>query len=219
MHGKRGGGRQSGRDSGGGLRQRRQRVAYEAARLLAAHAATEIDDARRRAAHQLGETAREALPDAREIQDELRAWLRLFRGSDQATALRRLREAAVEAMDFLAAFEPRLVGPVLDGTADTGTPISLQLFSDDPDALPRFLVDQAIPARAIERRQRIPGGASERFAAWTFEAGGVVVELLALPTALLRQALPGDDPGSTQPRASVAAVRALLAPQREASGR
>jgi len=209
MHGKRGSGRQAGGD-GGVLRQRRQRVAYEAARLLATHATTELDDALRRAARQLGETAREAMPEAGEIREELSAWLRLFRGPGQVAALHALRKAAVEAMTFLAAFEPRLVGAVLDGTADAGTPVRLQLFSDDPDALPRFLVEHAIPARAVERRQRVPGGTSERFAAWTVEAGGVVVELLPLPMALLRQGLPGDDPGSTQPRANLAAVRALL---------
>ena len=192
------------------MRQRRQRIAYEAARLLASRSASDVEEARRRAARQLGETSRDALPDAAEIQDELRAYLRLFRGEGQAAALRQLREAALEAMRFLAAFEPRLVGPVLDGTADAGAPVRLQVFSDDPDALPRFLVDQGIPARAIERRQRVPRGTSERFPAWTFEAGGVAIELVALPLALLRQALPGEDPGSTQPRAGLSAVRALL---------
>jgi hypothetical protein len=211
MHGKRGGGgRQAGGDGGSALRHRRQRVAYEAARLLAADPTVDLGDARRRAARTLGETAREALPEASEIQDELRAWLRLFRGADQAGALQALRKAAVEAMAFLAAFEPRLVGSVLEGTADAGAPVRLQLFSDDPDALPRFLADHAIPARAVERRQRVPGGTSERVAAWAVEAGGVAVELMQLPTAMLRQALPGDDPGSTQPRANLAAVRALL---------
>jgi hypothetical protein len=209
MHGKRRGGRQAGGD-GGALQQRRQRVAYEAARLLAADPTIDLEDARRRAARTLGETAREALPEAGEIQGELRAWLRLFRGADQVVALQALRKAAVDAMSFLAAFEPRLVGSVLEGTADAGAPVRLQLFSDDPDALPRFLADHAIPARAVERRQRVPGGVSERFAAWTVEADGVAVELMQLPLAMLRQALPGDDPGSTQARAGLAGVRALL---------
>lgn len=194
----------------GHLQQRRQRVAFEAARLLAAHPALDADEARRRALDQLGEEARDALPGATQVRDELRAYQRLFRGDAQAQAVRALRTAAVEAMDFLAAFQPRLVGRVLDGTADTGAPVELQLYSDDPDALLRFLADQGVPARVVERRLRVPGGTSERRPAWTVEAGGVVVALLPLPLEWLRVALPGDDPGTTLPRANVAAVRALL---------
>jgi hypothetical protein len=194
----------------GHLREQRQRIAAEAARLLATRAALDVDEARRRAARLLGQDARDALPDAAQVQEELRTYQRLFRGDAQAQALHALRVAALEAMDFLAAFQPRLVGAVLEGTADAGAPVQLQLFSDDPDALPRFLADHQVPARTIERRLRMPGGTSERLPAWTVEAGGVVVELLPLPMALLRQALPGDDPGSTLPRASATAVRALM---------
>jgi hypothetical protein len=194
----------------GHLRQRRQRVAIEAARLLATRAASDLDDARRRAMRQLGEDAREALPDADQVRDELRAYLRLFHGEAQPATLQALRRAALEAMTFLSAFPPRLVGAVLDGTADAGAPVQLQLFSDDPDALPRFLEDHGIPARAVERRLRLPGGASTRRPAWTVEADGVVVELLPLPIELLHQALPGDDPGTVLHRANAAAVRALL---------
>jgi hypothetical protein len=198
------------RHDAGHLRQRRQRVATEAARLLATRASPDLDDARRRAMRMLGEDGRDALPDADLVRDELRAYLRLFHGDAQAAALRALRLAALDAMAFLAAFQPRLVGPVLAGTADAGAPVQLQLFSDDPDALPRFLEDHGIPARSIERRLRLPGGASTRLPAWTVEADGVVVELLPLPIELLHQALPGDDPGTVLHRANAAAVRALL---------
>ena len=41
-------------------------------------------------------------------------------------------------------------------------------------------------------------------------AAGTGVELAVLPLALLQQSLPGHDPGTTQPRAGIAAVRDLL---------
>jgi hypothetical protein len=196
------------------LRERRQRVAHEAARLMALGEA-DLDAARRHAARQLGESSREALPEAAQVLDELRLRHRLFRGPAQTAALRRLREAAVEAMVFLATFEPRLVGAVLQGTADAGAPVRLQLFADEPEALPRYLADHAIPARAIQERLRMPGGTSERVPAWTFDAGGVNVELVLLPTALLRTQLPGDDPGLSLRRAGLRELRELL--ERETS--
>lgn len=191
------------------LLERRQRVAHEAARLMAL-GEPDLDVARRRAAHQLGEDARDALPDAGQVLGELRLRQRLFRGAEQQLSLRRLREAAVQAMQFLATFEPRLVGGVLDGTADAGSAVRLHLFAEEPEALPRFLADKAIPARALEARLRMPGGKSERVPAWTVTAGGVEVELVSLPMALLRTKLPGEDPGSAMERAGVQAVRDLL---------
>ncbi len=191
------------------MRERRQRIACEAARLMAL-GEPDLELARRRAAHQLGEQARDALPDAAQVMEELRLRLRLFRGPAQAAALRRLRDSAVEAMQFLQAFEPRLVGSVLEGTADEGSAVCLHLFAEEPEALPRFLADKAIPAHAIERRLRMPGGVSVRVPAWTFKAGGVDVELVSLPMALLRTKLPGHDPGVAMERAGLQAVRDLL---------
>ena len=191
------------------LAERRQRVAHEAARLMAM-GEPDLDVARRRAVRQLGEDAREALPDAGLVLGEFRLRQRLFRGDGQQAALRRLREAAVEAMQFLALFEPRLVGGVLDGTADAGSAVRLHVFAEEPEALPRFLSDKAIPARAIETRLRMPGGKSERVPAWTVTASGVEVELVSLPMALLRTTLPGEDPGSAMERAGLQALRDLL---------
>lgn len=191
------------------LRERRQRIAHEAARLMA-QGEPDLAVARRRAAQQLGEDARDALPDAAQVREELRLRQRLFRGTEQQLALRRLREAAVEAMQFLAMFEPRLVGGVLDGTADEGSAVRLHLFSEESEALPRFLADKAIPARALEARVRLPDGNPERVPAWVVTAGGVEVELVSLPMGLLRTRLPGVDPGSAMERAGLQAVRDLL---------
>lgn len=191
-------------------RENRQRIAHEAARLMAL-GEPDLDAARRHAARDLGEDARDALPPAAQVLDELQLRLRLFRGQAQLDALRRLRTAAVEAMEFLSGFEPRLVGRVLDGSADEGSAVRLQLFADEPEILPRFLADHAIPARALEARLRLPGGKSERVPAWTFSAGGVDVELVLLPSALLRTQLPGDDPGSVMRRAGLRELRELLA--------
>lgn len=188
----------------------RRRIAAEAARLAVAGGIPDLDEARRRAARSFGGEGRD-LPTMDELHAAVRDYQRLFRGADQALALRRLREAALEAMATLAAFQPRLHGPVLDGTADAASPVLLQVFPETPEQLALWLEERAIPARSVERRLRLPGGELARLPAWTFTAGGVDFELMPLPPALLRQALPGADPGSTLPRATATALSALLA--------
>jgi len=54
---------------------------------------------------------------SRLIEDALREHQRLFQRG-HAAGLRQRREAALHALEFFRLFDPRLVGPVLDGTAD-----------------------------------------------------------------------------------------------------
>ncbi len=76
----------------------------------------------------------------------------------RSAAKRRLR-----ALDFFASFEPRLVGPVLDGTADAHSAIALHLHSDDPEAAHRFLEQHGIPAESRNRRIRLDRERAETF--------------------------------------------------------
>ena len=52
-----------------------------------------------------------------------------------------------EAMRLLADFEPRLVGPVLTGTATAHNDIKLHLFADTPETVAVRLLDRGIRAR------------------------------------------------------------------------
>src|SRR5688500_18733260 len=127
-------------------RERRRRLAHEAARLMAEGGIRDYHQAKLKAAERLGIHDDASLPRNREIEDALREYQRLFQGEATAEGLRLRREAALRALEFFAPFEPRLVGPVLDGTADAHAPVSLHLHDDDADAVPRFLEDQGIPA-------------------------------------------------------------------------
>src|SRR6188768_4206596 len=98
-------------------RATRQRIAYEAARLMATQGVQDSREATRRAAHALGESFEQAWPRHEEVLAQLRDYQRLFLSDTQPTALRQRREAALEAMEFLAGFEPRVYGAVLDGSA------------------------------------------------------------------------------------------------------
>ena len=196
----------------------RQRIAFEAARLMATQGLRDSREAARRAARELGERDNHALPDHHEVIEQLREYQRLFQRDTQPAALRRRREAALEALGFLAAFEPRLVGAVLEGSADEHTPVSLQVFADDPEAFARFLADQGWPVIPFDQHLQVRRGVSEKFLAWRFLADGLAFEIVALPQDLLRQAPLGPD-GKPMARASASALRALLdADQRDASG-
>ena len=192
-------------------RERRHRLAHEAARLMAEGGMRDFHQAKLKAADRLGIHDDASLPRNREIEDALREYQRLFLGDAQASALRARREAALRAMEFFAAFDPRLVGPVLDGTADAHSPVHLHAYADDADAVPRFLDEAGIPAEARSRHVRLDRNREADFPVWVFSAEDLAFDLLVLPQDALRQApLSGIDEKPMR-RASAAQLRELLA--------
>lgn len=192
-------------------RERRHRLAHEAARLMAEGGIRDFHQAKLKAASRLGIHDDASLPRNREIENALREYQRLFLGDAQALDLRTRREAALRALEFFADFEPRLVGPVLEGTADAHAPVALQLYTDDADAVPRFLEDAGIPHESRSRRVRLDRSREGDFPAWLFSAEDLGFELTVLPLDTLRQApLSGIDERPMK-RASAAQLRLLLA--------
>lgn len=192
-------------------REWRHRLAHEAARLMAESGIRDYHQAKLKAAQRLGIDDEAALPRNHEIEAALREYQRLFQGDDQATALRERREAARKALEFFAPFQPRLVGPVLEGTADQNSPVQLQLFADDPDAVTRYLDEHGIPAEGRTRRMRMDRERSEVVPLWIFSVDGVGFDLTVLSPLALRQApLSGVDERPMR-RASLAQLVQLLA--------
>jgi hypothetical protein len=190
-------------------RHQRLRVAEEAARLILEGAQGDIEAARRKAAARLGLRDEALLPSGEEIREALRGRQRLFAPQDPPD-LRRLREAALEAMAFFAAFEPRLVGPVLAGDVVPGTAISLHLHADDPDAVALALHERGIPARQRSRRLRLGRDHAAELPGWEFAADGIGFELVLLPANALRQAPLEALDDRPMARASAATLRRLL---------
>lgn len=192
-------------------RERRQRLAHEAARLMAEGGIRDYHQAKLKAASRLGIHDDASLPRNREIEDALREYQRLFVGEAHVTGLRRRREAALRAMEFLSAFAPRLVGPVLEGTADANTPVHVHLHSDDPDAVTRFLEEHRIPAEPRERRLRIDRERVADLPVWVFSAEELSFDLTVLPHDALRQAPLSSVDERPMRRASATQLRQLLA--------
>lgn len=192
-------------------RERRHRLAHEAARLMAEGGMRDYHQAKLKAADRLGIHDDASLPRNREIEEALREYQRLFLGDAHASGVRMRREAALRALEFFARFDPRLVGPVLEGTADTHSPVHLHLYADDPDAVPRFLEDAGIPAEVRSRHVRMDRAREDDYPVWVFSAEDLTFDLLVLPSAALRQApLSGIDEKPMR-RASASQLRTLLA--------
>jgi hypothetical protein len=190
---------------------RRQRVAFEAARLIAVHGMRDYHQAKLKAARTLGILDEASLPGNNEVHAQLRDYQRLFRGDEQARELRLRREAALRAMEFFQDFEPRLVGSVLDGTADANSAVSLQVFSDDAGEVARLLQEKDFRATSEEHRLRLGRDQHENFPAWALTVASLPFEITVLPTAMLRQPPLSPIDGKPMQRATLGALKKLLA--------
>ena len=191
-------------------RERRRRLALEAARLMAESGLRDFAQAKRKAAERLGIFEDASLPRNREIQDALLEHQRLFQGDSQPQALDERRQAAVQAMRLLARFEPRLVGPVLEGSADNHSPVSIHVFSDDPQGVDWFLSEQGIPFDSGSRRYRINPETELEVPQVSFCADGIRFELSLFPLDGLRQAPLDRIDGRPMRRATIAQAQELL---------
>lgn len=198
------------------LQRNRLRVAQEAARLMSEHGIRDFHHAKLKAAERLGILDTQALPRNQEIEQALREHQRLFLADRQPQLLRQRREAAVEAMGFLAAFEPRLVGAVLEGTADAHSAVCLHVFSDDPDAVVLYLREHGVPIEMQVRRLRYGREDQPEYPVLLFSADALPFDLTVLPLDALRQAPLDRAELRPMKRASLAQVEMLLAEDTEA---
>ncbi len=123
---------------------------------------------RRRRASGSGSPDGGALPSNLEIESAIAERNRIFHGDTHGATIDVLRGAALAVMLRLAEFDPRLVGPVLAGTATGFSVIDLHLFSDAPEAVSGALEALGIPARAAQQRLRNRRDDSALFPAYRF---------------------------------------------------
>ncbi|RCS29731.1 hypothetical protein DEO45_11330 [Rhodanobacter denitrificans] len=188
----------------------RLRVAQEAARLMSEHGIRDFHHAKLKAAERLGILDAQALPRNLEIEQALREHQRLFLADSQPQLLRQRREAAVEAMRFLVPFEPRLVGAVLDGTADAHSAVCLHVYSDDPEAVVLYLRERGVPIETQVRRLRYGRDEQPEYPVLLFAADGLPFDLTVLPRDALRRAPLDRADDRPMRRASLPQAEALL---------
>lgn len=188
----------------------RQSIAAEAARIIATEGQRSYLAAKQKAAERLGASIRNGLPSNSEVELELRAWQNLFGGSEREQRLQDLRREARAAMRFLKAFRPRLVGPVAEGTADAYSRVCLQVFSDDPDAVARELMENRIAFDQERRRVRWYDGLPREVDVIVIDRDVAQVELMLMIGREARQPLPSPIDGRPQLRLSPADLDELL---------
>ncbi len=187
----------------------RRRIALEAARLMTESGLRDYAHAKRRAAERLGISDEAFLPKNSEIEQALREHQRLFHGDAQPQTLRHLRNVAREAMRFFRGYEPRLVGAVLDGSADVHSAVCLHLHSDRPEDVIAHLRENGIPYEERSRRLRLDRDTARDFTTLAFDAEGTAIDLTLLPYDLLRQAPLDRVSEKPMQRATLAALEIL----------
>ncbi|MGH8121331.1 MAG: hypothetical protein ACREPT_01005 [Rudaea sp.] len=192
-------------------RELRARIAADAARLISESGLRDYHAAARKAAQRLGAKDDCVLPKADEIEGALRAHQQLFAADQQPLLLRRLRETARDAMRFFAHFEPRLVGAVLEGTADRHSAVCLHLFSDDADAPARLLDEHGIPCEHKSRRLRLTQDTFAEYPVLLFAIDSTQLDLTVLAYDSLRHAPMDRTQQGRMRRATLSALEELLA--------
>lgn len=192
-------------------RQRLQRaeIADMAARIISDEGLRDYHAAKLKAAQRLGYATRAAaLPGNVEVEKALREYQLVF-VDNQAELLQILRREAIQAMEFLEPFSPRLVGSVLDGTADQFSAVCLHLFSDTTEEVAIFLHNNNVPYDLAERRFKRANRTFENVPSVTFAAGDVALDLSLFYTDDIRQAPLSPIDGKPMRRASIAEVKRL----------
>lgn len=201
-----------GKNRGNRSPELRRMIANEAARLIAEEGIRDYLKAKRKAALRFGVPERDgAFPTNQEIEQLVFEYQRLFQAETQPQELRRLREAARQAMLLFKEFRPRLVGQVLLGHAGRYSDIQLHIFSDTPELIVMHLIDRDIPFDTVERRFRQTTGDHVVVPAYRFVAGDVAVEAAVFPLTGIRSAPASPVDGRPMRRADLAELDALLA--------
>lgn len=188
----------------------RARLAQEAARIIVEQGIQDFRLAKIKAADRLGLSTQGALPNNTEIDAAVASHLRLFQGDSHALLITSLRRAALSAMNILSEFSPRLVGPVLAGTAADHSAVNLHLFWDQIEPVALFLEDQRIPFRLFERRLKFGRDQVASFAGYRFEHQAAIIEATIFPVNGLRQAPVSPVDGKPMRRIDAQALTRLL---------
>lgn len=152
------------------------------------HGIKDFGLAKRKAAERLGVKDLGALPSNAQIEASLAERQRIFEPQVHGRRLEQLRRIALSVMDQLVAFQPRLVGAVLAGTATTNSPIELHAFSDSPETVAASLSAQGVSLRDCQRRYRYNSQRVALVPGYRFVRDGAEVVVVTFPEKGLREA-------------------------------
>jgi hypothetical protein len=193
-----------------GSERARQVLAQEAARIIVEQGILDYRVAKIKAAERLGMSERGSLPGNTEIEKAVSEHLALFGRESHIDLLLVLRRAALSAMEMLAPFTPRLVGPVLHGTASANSPVNLHVFADNAEVVAVRLQESSVQYRPFERRLKSRRDRAETFAAFRFIQDEAAIEATVFPVDGVRQAPISPVDGKPMRRADKSTILKLL---------
>lgn len=184
-------------------------LAQEAARVICEEQVTDYRLAKQKAAERLGLGSRAAMPDNATVQQAVLEYQRLFGGPEYIEHLARLRRTAVQAMKWLAEFEPRLVGGTVSGAINATHHVQLHAFHEKAETLDVFLQDRGIRYELGDRRYRYPNGQEHEIPLASFDADGIGVDVAIFPLDEQRRPPLNPADGLAYKRLDLAAVEKL----------
>jgi len=177
---------------------------------MAEHGIQDFLTAKRKAAARYGNVEAAALPSNTEIEAALVEYQRLFGAVDHDERLNQQRSRALEAMRELSAFQPRLVGAVLTGTATAHSDIQLHVFTDSAESVSITLMDRGIEYEITERRHRFGNELPRPYPGISFALGSQCVDVTVFPLDGIRQSPASPVDGRPMSRADMAELESLL---------
>jgi hypothetical protein len=188
----------------------RERLAQEAARLMAEGGIEDFGLAKRKAAERLGLRGNGALPTNAQIQARLAERQRIFEPEHLDRRLAKLRRVAADVMLDLLPFEPRLVGAVLDGTATINSAVELHVFADAPELVAESLASEKYGLRDCQGRFRLDAETTVQMPGFSFARDDEQVEVFVFPERAMHQRPLSPVDRRPMRRAARPAVLALL---------
>ena len=173
---------------GSGSEVLREQLAQEAARLIVDHGIHDYGQAKRKAAQRFRVRQAGALPSNAEVESSVMERQRIFAPDSHEYRLAAMRRLAADIMEFLADFQPRLVGPVLTGTVTDNAALELHVFTESPEAVLAALEAQGVSSRDCQRRYRFNGQDMTIVPGFTFSREGERVYIIIFPEKGVRQA-------------------------------
>lgn len=191
--------------------RRRNLVSQEAARIIADEGVRDFQLAKRKAAVRLKLDHNATLPGNAEIEQALNAHQQLFNAEEHANRLNKLRQIALNAMQAMEAFDPRLTGGLVNGVIGSSETIDLHLFSDAMEEVVLKMLALGIPYETREKRYRWhTKGPSQHIPSIRFSADGCDVELIVFPTRQAHQPPLSPIDGKPIRRISIAKLKKLI---------
>lgn len=141
-------------NDGDSVTQIREEIASLAAKFIAEEGA-EYGAAKRRAVKQLLGNQKlngNILPDNAQIEQQVREYQAIFFADSQPARLLHLRQLAAVLMQELNAFNPYVIGAVLNGTAGEHSDIYLQLYTDNSKDVAIYLLNLGVDYEVSEHQ-------------------------------------------------------------------